>query len=325
MLRRRGFTLIELLAVIAIIGVLVALLLPAVQSAREAARRTHCINNLKQMGLALNGYHDGLGSFPSSYLARARFTDGATDTAPGWGWGTMLLPYLEQPALYHAANFGQPVEATMNATAVQSMLSAYLCPSDATPDGPFTVTDSGANPLAALAPSSYAACVGGDESDTTTGINNDGLGKGVMFRNSAVRMADIIDGASNTIAVGERAWSINRGPWAGVVTNGVIGRGPDNPCPTTGATFYPAATLVQVHCNVLNSITDPDGGLDDFSSRHPGGANVTFADGSVHFFRSVLGNSGRRSDGTTIYSPGSLRLQAYGTRNGREVVSDPAY
>src|SRR5689334_23049838 len=90
--RRRGFTLIELLVVIAIIGVLIALLLPAVQAAREAARRTQCINNRKQMGLALNAYHDAVGTFPMSYAARSRFVDGATDTAPGWGWATMILP-----------------------------------------------------------------------------------------------------------------------------------------------------------------------------------------------------------------------------------------
>ena len=323
--RRRGFTLIELLVVIAIIGVLVSLLLPAVQSAREAARRAHCVNNLKQMGLALNAYHDALRSLPPSYLAFARFTDGATDTAPGWGWGAMLLPFLEQPALYNAGNFGLAVETPQNTTVVWSMLSAYLCPADSPPDAPLPVTDSGGNPLASLAPTSYAACVGGDETDSTTGLNNTGTGKGVMFRNSSVRMADITDGTSNTIAVGERAWSINSGVWAGVVTNGVIRRGPDNPCPATGAPYYLAATLVQAHGNVLNTITDPDGGLDDFSSRHPGGANLAFADGSVHFFRSVLGNSGQRTDGSTIYSPASIRLQAYATRAGREVISDPAF
>jgi prepilin-type processing-associated H-X9-DG protein len=167
--------------------------------------------------------------------------------------------------------------------------------------------------------------VGNDQTDSTTGLNNDGLGNGVLFRNSRIRLADITDGSSQTIVVAERAWSINSGLWAGVISNGVIRRGPANPCPKTGALFHPAATLVQAHCNLLNTVADPDGGLDDFCSRHPGGANVVFADGSVHFLKSVLRNSGTRSNGSTIYSPASLVLQALGTRSGGEVLSADAY
>src|ERR1700756_827274 len=93
--KRSAFTLIELLVVIAIIGVLAGLLLPAVQSAREAARRAQCVNNLKQMGLALQNYHDARQVFPMGYVAYKKFVDGVTDTAPGWGWGAMILPQLE--------------------------------------------------------------------------------------------------------------------------------------------------------------------------------------------------------------------------------------
>ncbi len=208
---------------------------------------------------------------------------------------------------------------------VQTIQNVYLCPSDPLPGGTFPVTDSAGNVLAFMGPTSYAACVGNDFADTTTGLNNDGQGNGVLFRNSAVRMAAITDGASQTIVVAERAWSINSGPWAGVATNGVIGRGPANPCPRTGALYYLAASMVQAHCNVLNTDTDPDGGLDDFSSRHPGGANAVFADGSVHFLKSVLRNSGQRPDGSTIYSPSSMVLQALGTRAGSEVISADSY
>ena len=319
----RGFTLIELLVVIAILAVLIGLLLPAVQAAREAARRIQCCNNLKQIGLALHNYHDAHGTFPMGYIARSRFVDGATDPAPGWGWAAMILPQLEQGPLFNAINSGLAVEVPQNGTVIRSGVTTYLCPSDPVPDGPFPVTDASANVLAWMAPTSYAACVGSDLTDTATGLNHDGLGNGVLFRNSGIRHSGITDGASQTIIVGERAWSIATGPWAGVVTNGVIRRGPANPCPTTGALFYPAATLVQAHCHMLNTDTDTDGGLDDFSSRHPGGANFVFADGSVHFLKNVLRDAGQRPDGSTISA--SPAFQALGTRNGCEVISADSY
>jgi len=322
-MKREGFTLIELLVVIAIIAVLIGLLLPAVQAAREAARRAQCVNNLKQMGLALQNYHDAVGTFPMSYAARFPFIDGATATYPGWGWGTMILSQLEQSPIYSAVNFVLAVEAPQNSTVVRSVLGTYQCPSDPIPSGTFGVTDKSGQVLAQMGPTSYAACVGNDFTDTTTGLNNDGLGNGVMFRNSGIRIAGITDGTSQTITIGERAWSISSGPWAGAVTNGVINRGPANSCPRTGALFYLAASMVQAHCNVLNTDTDPDGGLDDYSSRHPGGANFVFADGSVHFLKSILRNAGVRPDGSTIYA--SPTFMALGTRAGGEVISADSF
>src|SRR4051812_43616190 len=112
--KRRGFSLIELLVVMAIVGVLCGLLLPAVQSAREAARRVGCSNNLKQMGLALHGYHLALGAFPMGYVASANPDPRAT--SPGWGWAALILPHLEQTALYDSANFDLGVERPANST-----------------------------------------------------------------------------------------------------------------------------------------------------------------------------------------------------------------
>jgi len=323
--QRRGFTLIELLVTIAIIGVLIALLLPAVQAAREAARRTHCINNLKQIGLATHTYHDAVGSFPMGYAAAGRFVDGATDTARGWGWASMILPQVEQGPLFNAINFALPVEVPANSTVAASVLAPHLCPSDPGPRRPFAVVDASGNALATVAPSSYAACVGGDETDTATGLSNDGLGRGTFFRNSGIRLAGLTDGSSQTVAVGERAWAVAQGTWTGAIANGVTRRGPGNRCPKTGAPFYPAATLVQAHCHLINSDSDPDGGLDDFSSFHPGGANFGFADGSVRFLKDIRGDSGQNPDGSHVYSTTSLVFQALGTRDGGEVISADAY
>src|SRR5881275_1807597 len=132
-LRPRAFTLIELLVVIAIIAVLIGLLLPAVQKVREAANRMSCTNNLKQIGLALHSYHDGMGFFPPGYL------DGNTDpnstpdndVGPGWGWASFLLPYLEQGNIYKQINFNQGIGTGSNAAVAQMSLKVYLCPSDA--------------------------------------------------------------------------------------------------------------------------------------------------------------------------------------------------
>jgi prepilin-type N-terminal cleavage/methylation domain-containing protein/prepilin-type processing-associated H-X9-DG protein len=320
----RGFTLIELLVVIAIIAVLMGLMLPAVQAAREAARKVQCSNQLKQIGLALHNYHDAVGSLPMGYAARGVFRDGATDTAEGWCWAAMILPRLEQGPLFDSVNFGMPVEGVENTTAVVSVITTYICPSDLT-FGPFHVADPAGNVLATAGPSSYAACVGGNETDTTTGLNNDGNGAGLFYRNSRTRMADIVDGTSQTIAVVERAWCKASGVWAGAVSGGTIRRGAQNDCPTSGARFYPAATLVQAHCHLINTNSDPDGGLDDCSSLHPGGANFLFADGSVHLIKNILGDAATRLDGSTSYAPASVVFQALATRAGGEVVSADSY
>jgi prepilin-type N-terminal cleavage/methylation domain-containing protein/prepilin-type processing-associated H-X9-DG protein len=307
---RRAFTLIELLVVIAIIGILISLLLPAVQKIREAAARLQCQNNLKQMGLALHNYHDSNQSLPPGYVAAMPYSDGATDTTPGWAWSAFLLPYLEQGPLYNSMRFNLPVEHAQNAAAVQTLVKVYLCPSDLTPQSAFTVPDAFGKPVALAAPSSYAACIGGDESDAAgpTGL-------GVFYRNSRTRLTDITDGTSSTILVGERSWGNANGVWAGAINNGVMLRGKQNPCPGSGAAFYPAAALVVAHSHLNNALTDTDGGLDDFSSRHTNGSNFLYADGSVHFLRSIPG------DTATGYTPDSLIFQALGTRANNDNAS----
>jgi prepilin-type N-terminal cleavage/methylation domain-containing protein/prepilin-type processing-associated H-X9-DG protein len=301
--RRAAFTLIELLVVIAIIGILLSLLLPAVQKVREAAARVQCMNNLKQIGLALHNYHGTHKHFPPGYTAAGPYVDGASDTAPGWGWAAFLLPELEQQNLYARINFSLPVQ---NSPAIQAYVPVLLCPSDTPPDSPFPITDGSLMTLALAAPSSYAATVGSDASDCA-----DPTGNGVFYRNSATRLTDITDGASNTVLVGERAWVQTEGIWAGAPSGALCRAGPQNPWANATA---PAPVLVLAHNNWINIRTDADGGLDDFSSTHFGGANLLFGDGSVRFLRSIIAEGQTHRD-----------FMAMGTRAGGEVIQDLDY
>ena len=204
---RIGFTLIELLVVIAIIAVLMALLLPAVQSAREAARRIQCSNNLKQIGLALHNYHSALGSLPpGAALSGIALAPGLYATwEPNLSAQAMLLPYLEQSPVYNALNFnfGAEYDLGMNSTAVLTIVAGFLCPSDP-------------NAGAHLNNNSYYACIG-----TTTdymftpgipgGANWYGTSPNVTFVGStglfaqavSYQIADCGDGTSNTVAYAE--------------------------------------------------------------------------------------------------------------------------
>jgi prepilin-type N-terminal cleavage/methylation domain-containing protein/prepilin-type processing-associated H-X9-DG protein len=307
-----GFSLVELLVVIAIIAVLIGLLLPAVQAAREAARRVQCTNNLKQIGLAMQHHHDAKHRFPSGYSATAAYSDGATDTTAGWGWAAFILPYMEESPLYNRINFKLPIEDPKNAAAVGTTINGYRCPSDLTPDETSSIPDGFGNSVAVAAPASYAACVGGDESGTS-----DPTGLGIFYRNSRTRIADVTDGTSKTLLIGEHAWSNANGIWAGAISGGVCKRGPLNPCPGTSAASYPAPTLVLAHSHLNNATSDTDGGLDDFSSRHSEGSNFVMADGSVHFLQSVPGD-----DPAGGFTPESRVFQALGTRAGGETIPE---
>ena len=240
--------------------------------------------------------------------------DGATDTTPGWSWATCILPYMEERGVYKAINFSLPVESPQNAVAVQTVIKTFICPSDTVPLTAFAVTDGFGNTVAMAAPACYSGCCGSDASDTF-----DATGLGVLFRNSKVRMADITDGASHTVVVCERSFSIAKGIWAGAISGAVIVRGDHNPCPGSPNGTAPASTLILSHCHLNNATSDTDGGLDDSSSLHPGGSNIVYADGSVHFVISIPGDN---PDGS--YTTNSLIFQSLGTRaNSDFLPSDP--
>ena len=290
MRRRTAFTLIELLVVIAVIAILIGLLLPAVQKVREAAARMSCQNNLKQIGLALHNYHDANLVFPPGFTAVA---GPGGDASPGWGWSFHILPQLEQDNLFRSrTNPNQPVTAS---PLLRQKVKLYQCPSDLQTE-PFQVYGPGGVPLTGVlaAPSSYAAFVGGDETEVTTG---DGYGQfhGCFYRNSRTRIADITDGTSHTAAVAERACGITQGTWAGALPGARMRLGAKNPVyPLNPNMDYDTDLFGLMHANWINAANDQsdDGGTDDPSSFHTGGANHLYGDGSVRFLRNIGGAKG---------------------------------
>ena len=208
----RGFTLIELLVVIAIIAVLIGLLLPAVQAAREAARRAQCSNNLKQIGLAMHNYHSTHDTFPPGYVTAISTDAGNPEIGPGWAWGTMLLNNLEQVPLYNTINFNLQITDPGSMTARTAILSTFLCPSNVG-SGPVVVRNSMGTVLTSdLSAGQYVASAGQLEPGEFPDSNN-----GVFYRNSRNGIRDITDGSSTTLMVGERSRNVADATWVGAV------------------------------------------------------------------------------------------------------------
>lgn len=289
----RGFTLIELLVVIAIIGVLLGLLVPAVQKVREAAARTSCRNNLKQQVLALHMYHDTEGGFPPGYLGfgtgllsqppdRTKVFDRGgppgplpplgLDTTPGWGWAAFLLPYIEQDNLHRQIDFQAPIDLPRFLGPRTVTLKIYTCPSDRN-TGIYDVLSDWDMTLGAAATNSYAACYG-----DWTAIT-DGPGTGCFWRSSKVRLVEITDGTSLTVALGERGCILAQSPWSGAFPGAVCRTTPDAPVYGTVSASSPA--LVMARMSGRRQLNDPYSESYDFFSAHGNIVNFAFADGSV--------------------------------------------
>lgn len=312
MTKKRGFTLIELLVVIAIIAVLISLLLPAVQSAREAARRAQCVNNLSQLGLALNNYESAHYVFPPGVINPT----GPIDNIPKgihYNWITQLLPYFEQKAAQRHFNFNVGLYDPHNTTVRGVVISTLICPSDGGSWRGMATANS------KIATSSYAS----NYHDTEAPI--DKTNNGVFYLNSATRLEDIQDGSSYTIFVGEHKAATDLG-WAsgtsatlrntGHMVNGATGFPPvigldgtvsENPKPSglmdpdqAGEPVTPLKNETPEQARLR--IQRICGG---YSSFHPGGANFCFGDGSVRFLKNsmstiVLNRLGNRADGELI-------------------------
>ena len=290
-----GFTLIELLVVIAIIATLAALLLPAVQAAREASRRTQCRNNLHQIGVALHNYHDSSRCFPPGYASA--FDNAGNDTGSGWGWAAILLPQVEQVALHNSANFELPIESAPNAAARISVVPTYICPSDAFKENWSAIKrDPLGNPLATICQIASANYIG------VFGVSEPGIyGEGIFFRDSKVAIRDVTDGTSTTLMVGERSNTWCDATWVGAVTEASLFPGPKSP----------ALPQVQNSSGMVLGHTSegpPSGpGLEcnNFSSLHSQGASFLYVDGHVQFVsssidRQVFNAMATRGGGETV-------------------------
>ncbi len=323
--RRNGFTLIELLVVIAIIAVLIGLLLPAVQKVREAANQTKCRNNLKQIVLGLHNRHDAEGSFPPSYLDEntvpatpppprpgrpLRIRDQPppnivfdAPVRPGWGWAAILLPYVEQQALYSQIDFSVPIDGAAGAESRVTPLSIYTCPSDPYA-GVYYARNAFLNDSYQAASNSYAACHGGFDG---LSYPRPDTGTGVFWRNSKVKIADISDGTSTTVAVGERAAWLTQAAWSGVLPKTVMLTTPDAPVVQSMVLPNTTGAAARFALRFLNSDTSEPY---DFFSSHGTVVFFAFCDGSVRGLQ------------TSIHP---VLLQALGTRSGGETINDSDY
>jgi prepilin-type N-terminal cleavage/methylation domain-containing protein/prepilin-type processing-associated H-X9-DG protein len=304
-----AFTLVELLVVITIIGILIALLLPAVQAAREAARRMQCANNFKQVGVAMHGYVASVGTFPPGMLFWWDRTGGCIAPPPGkpeyfgWGWGAFLLPYLEKQSLYERFDFkgnldvytspGNPQNLVVGATKLQ----AFLCPTDPQQGELMNYTYStysghSPNPNEDLATSNMWGVIDsrGPYCNSSYSFRALAEANGVLASITSCNVAAVKDGLSNTLFVGEgvggqrgsntgRPW-INYSIWS--TQDGING---PNTLPGGAKSFSWTAS--------------------GFSSYHPGGCHFLLGDGSVQFFSQNI-------DAQT--------LAALSTRAGNEIV-----
>ncbi len=303
--RRRGFTLIELLVVIAIIAVLVALLLPAVQQAREAARRSQCTNNMKQIALAIHNYHDAYNLFPAGIMANS----GPTSINAGWSacdftatWATSILPYVDQTPLYNLDNFNVSLWNPVNQLVVSQVLPLYVCPSDLNggtqlappPTGCYSSNPAGQNMVFLGSyrgvAGKYANLWNSAGATLFWDFNNyfrpgflpsfdpGSAGPlhvcGTTAKNEAI--ANITDGSSNTFLVGEYATATSP-QWGAEPTGGAVFT------TLSSASVYPQCIGLADYDACVAAGVPVNRCRRAFASFHPQGMNFVYCDGHVRF------------------------------------------
>ena len=309
--RRVGFTLIELLVVIAIIAILISLLLPAVQQAREAARRTQCRNNLKQIGIALDNYHDNYNTFPPGYTAKIPNNKTSSERSM-FTWGTAILPFMDQNNIAERLDSGNAVPLDQRLgdpriiEALQTPIPTWRCPSDTGPTlNDFNDQHSGytagagnycrqiwdGSTVYEIATSNYVMCMGvGDSTTPAVFPSQYGPPLGVAWQNSSVRIRDITDGTSNTFHVGERAYEFGRDVFSGAgtitaISADVLQSQPGGLSASSSWNVKAAGTnvLSLTYFGPNDAYVNPSHTPRAFSSAHTGGLFFLFCDGSVNW------------------------------------------
>jgi len=309
---RRGFTLIELLVVIAIIAVLIALLLPAVQAAREAARRAQCVNNIKQLGLAMQNYHDVMGGFApggrTAFGATAPPGGCTTNWYDDMSWYWNILPFYEQNPIFNATNFSLIISSPDNITARGLRINTMGCPSTGLD------TDEIGVACWSRIRCNYAVNFGNTDFGQDSPYTDPLTGTTLVFGGAPFTLAqtfgitNITDGTSNTMMFGEVISPTDSPGWDGPIAETQIAIGgdtfeaiypPNALYPDLVVRQCPTTNLNGIYgCTVIGQVGAEKGQVFITKSKHPGGVNVGMCDGSVRFIKNTISISTFRAIAT---------------------------
>lgn len=273
---------------------------------------------MKQVGLGLHNYHEIHNTFPPGYVSYYRRDSGDEGTAeddigPGWGWASQLLPQLEQSAIHNAINFSLTMTYAANETAQLSRISTFLCPSDFTPNKVPVRDENNSTSIYTVGTSNYIGVYGVGEIGEAPGRGN-----GTFFRNSRVGINQMTDGSSSTFVVGERSHNLSYATWTGRAVGGWLfttasfegGTNKFDPEPEESFCMILGPIELSEDDGMMRTPNYPSAHVEDYWSRHPGGVNFLFGDGSVRFIKNTINEH--------VYA-------ALATRNGGEVISADSY
>jgi prepilin-type processing-associated H-X9-DG protein len=279
---RRAFTRIEVVVLLTILAMALGIFVCAVQQVRLLGARNNCTNCLRNIGYGLQQYHDTHKKFPPGYTSESDAK--GNDTGPGWGWAAHILPHMELINLHREIKFTRPIEEAEPYFFSNHNVKSFRCSPDELPlprhvsVGPRDASGQLRSTIRVVHSATYV----GNYGDSEPGPNP---GTGVFYRNSAVKLGDITDGAGSTLMVGERSFKYGDATWVGAVTGSHLSAAPDSGLPTTPKH---AASYVLGHTGGATEGLRRPLQADHFSSAHPRGANFLFADGSVRFLSSSV-------------------------------------